>query len=276
MSTELRVGIIGVGAIGSYLAQAIQRGLAGATKVVAVADVPAVQARLEEVAKACGCAWETDPLRLPEHEPAVVIEAAAQQAFRQYAIPLLERGVDLLAMSVGALADPPFLAELEAAIRRTGRRLYVPSGAIGGLDVLRAAAVESIEEARLTTTKPPAGLSGAPYLDEHPVDLDAIHERTTLFKGTVADAVRGFPQNVNVAAILNLAASGAKAISVEVVADPASERNVHEIYVRGTFGEMTLRVANVPSPDNPKTSHLACLSPLALLRRLSAQVIVGS
>ena len=276
MSTELRVAIIGVGAIGSYLAQAIHRGLAGNTRVAAVADVPAAQPRLEEVAAACGCAWETDPLLLPEHEPAVVIEAAAQQALRQYAIPLLERGVDLLSMSVGALADPVFLAELEVAIQRNGRRLYVPSGAIGGLDVLRAAAVEGIDEARLTTTKPPAGLRGAPYLDEHPVDLDAIRERTTLFKGSVADAVRGFPQNVNVAAILNLAASGAKKIAVEVVADPASDRNVHEIYARGTFGEMTLRVANVPSPDNPKTSHLACLSPLALLRRLSAQVIVGS
>jgi len=276
MSTELRVAVIGVGAIGSYLAQAIHGGKAGHTKLVGVADVPQAQARLEEVAGRCGCKWETDPLRLPELEPDIVIEAAAQQAFRQYAIPLLERGVDLLAMSVGALADPAFMAELEAAIARTGRRLYVPSGAIGGMDVLRAAAIDGIEEARLTTTKPPAGLRGAPYLEEHPVDLDAIRERTTLFKGSVADAVRGFPQNVNVAAILNLASAGAKSISVEVVVDPHSDRNAHEIYARGSFGEMTLRVANVPSPDNPKTSHLACLSPLALLRRLSAQVVVGS
>ncbi|MFI5269461.1 MAG: aspartate dehydrogenase, partial [Chloroflexota bacterium] len=268
--------IIGVGAIGSYLANAIHAGKAGATSLLGVADIPQTEPRLREVAERCGCKWETDPLRLTELEPDIVIEAAAQQALRQYAIPLLERGVDLLAMSVGALADPDFLAQLQAAIVRTGRKLYVPSGAIGGIDVLRAAAVDGIEEARLTTTKPPAGLRGAPYLEEHPVDLDAIQEPTTLFKGSVADAVHGFPQNVNVAAILNLASTGAKSISVEVVADPGSDRNVHEIYARGTFGEMTLRVANVPSPDNPKTSHLACLSPLALLRRLSAQVVVGS
>lgn len=276
MGTALRVAIVGVGAIGGYLAQAIHAGKAGQTSIVAVADVPQAQARLLEVARDCSCAWETDPLRLPDHQPTIVIEAAAQQALKQYAIPLLERGVDLLAMSVGALAEPAFLSELEAVIRNTGRRLYVPSGAIGGLDILRAASIDGIEEARLITTKPPAGLRGAPYLDEHPVDLDAIRERTILFRGSVADAVRGFPQNVNVAAILNLAAAGAKAISVDVVADPSSERNVHEIYARGTFGEMTLRVANVPSPDNPKTSHLACLSPLALLRRLSAQLVVGS
>src|SRR5579872_2859675 len=139
--SDLRVAVIGVGAIGAYLANAIQAGKAGATRVVAVADVPAAAARLQEVAQRCGCACETDPLRLPEHDPEIVIEAAAQQALRAYAVPLLERGVDLLAMSVGALADSDFLLQIEAAIARTGRRLYVPSGAIGGLDVLRAAAI---------------------------------------------------------------------------------------------------------------------------------------
>lgn len=179
-------------------------------------------------------------------------------------------------MSAGALADAEFLLELYTALERNRRRLYVPSGAIGGLDVLRAASLDGIDEARLTTSKPPAGLRDAPWFNEHPLNLETITERTSIFRGSVADAVRWFPQNVNVAAVLNLAAIHARSVSVEVVADPNSTRNVHELYVRGAFGEMSLRLSNVPSPQNPKTSHLACLSPLALLRQLSNLVVVGS
>jgi aspartate dehydrogenase len=235
-----------------------------------------MQARLENAALRHECAWSIDVLNLPEYEPDIVIEAASPQTVRQYAIPLLDRGVDVLVMSAGALADGAFLLELEQTLQRTKRRVYVPSGAIGGLDVLRAAVVDGLEEVRLKTSKPPAGLRGAPWLSEHPLDLDGISVPTVLFRGSVAEAVRWFPQNVNVGAILNLVAIGVPTITVEVVADPTSRRNVHEIYARGTFGEMTLRVANLPSASNPKTSHLACLSPIALLRRLSAPLVVGS
>jgi len=273
---ELRLAIIGTGAIATYLTQAIAHGRAGHARVVAMADTEAMSARLQETAARYACAWSTCVLDLPDYRPDVVIEAAAPQVVREYAIPLLDRGVELLLMSTGALADPEFLCDLYVALERTRGRIYVPSGAIGGTDVLRAAALDGIDEATLTTSKPPAGLRGAPWFVDHPLDLDAITERTLVFRGSVADAVRWFPQNVNVAAVLNLAAVRARSISVEVVADPASTRNVHEVYVRGAFGEMSLRLSNVPSPDNPKTSHLACLSPLALLRRLSSQVVVGS
>lgn len=276
MVGEIRVAVIGIGTIGGYLVRAIQEGRAGSVSVVAVADLPEVEARLKQVAARHRCAWTTDALSVLDHKPDIVIEAAGPQAVRQYAIPLLSRGVDVLIMSAAALADPEFLCELEEAVRRTERRVYVPSGAIGGLDVLRAAAVDGLDEARLTTSKPPAGLRGAPWFLEHPLDLDAITAPTVVFQGSVPEAVRAFPQNVNVAAILNLAAVGTPIISVCVVADPMSTRNVQEIYARGTFGDMTLRIANVPSPENPKTSHLACLSPLALLRRLSAHLAVGS
>jgi aspartate dehydrogenase len=275
MSAGIRVAIVGTGAIGDYLAHAIQAGRAGSVRLVALADTGPMQARLESAASRHGCAWSTDVLRLPEYEPDIVIEAASPLTVRQFAMPLLDRGVDVLVMSAGALADSGFLLELEQTLQRSKRRLYVPSGAIGGLDVLRAAAVDGLEEVQLKTSKPPAALRGAPWLSEHPLDLDGITAPTVLFRGSVAEAVRWFPQNVNVGAILNLVAIGVP-ITVAVVADPTSSRNVHEIYARGTFGEMTLRVANMPSANNPKTSHLACLSPIALLRRLSARLVVGS
>jgi aspartate dehydrogenase len=274
--SEIKVAVIGTGAIAGYLTEAIRCGKAGAARIVALADTVQMRARLEDAASRNHCAWSTDVLELPAYGPDIVIEAAAPQAVRLYAIPLLDRGVDLLVMSAGALVDSTFLSEVEAALLRNNRRLYVPSGAVGGLDILRAASLDGIDEVRLTTSKPALGVSGAPWFTEHPVDLDGITEHTVVFRGSVFDAVRGFPQNINVAAVLSLAALGARSVSVEVAVDPTSTRNVHEVYARGSFGEMTLRVANVPSADNPKTSHLACLSPLALLRRLSAQMVVGS
>ena len=219
MSAGLRVAIVGTGAIGDYLAQAIQAGRAGAVRLVALADTAPMQARLEGAASHHGCAWSTDVLRLPEYEPDIVIEAASPQTVRQYVLPLLDCGVDVLVMSAGALADGAFLLELEQTLQRSQRRLYVPSGAIGGLDVLRAAVVDGLEEVRLKTSKPPAGLRGAPWFLEHPLDLDGITVPTVLFHGSVAEAVRGFPQNVNVGAILNLVATGVPSITVEVVAE---------------------------------------------------------
>jgi aspartate dehydrogenase len=271
----VRAAVIGVGSIGGYLVRGIGRGLAGPVELVGLADVPGTEARLRALAGAAGCAWTTDALTLPDHKPDIVIEAASQAAARAYAVPLLERGVDVMLMSVGALAEPAFLEEVAGAARRHGRRVHLPSGAIGGLDVLRAARVDDLAEVTLVTSKAPRALAGAPFFESHPVDLGAIRERTVIYDGTAREAVRLFPANVNVAAALSLAGLGADRTRMQVVADPALDRNVHEVVARGSFGELRLRVENVPSPDNPRTSFLACLSGLAALRRLADPIQVG-
>lgn len=271
----MRVAIIGMGNIGRYLLDSIRRGIAGPVEVVAIADVPQHEDRLAELAAQAGCAYTTRALELVIYGPDLVIEAASQQAVRQYAVPLLESGVDLLLMSVGALADPALLTEIAETARRVGRRVYLPSGAIGGLDVLRAARIGGLEEVTLITSKPPQALAGAPFFTEHPIDLAAIQERTVIFEGPASEGVRLFPANVNVAAALSLAGLGPERTKVQVVADPSLDRNVHEVVARGSFGELYLRLANVPSPDNPKTSFLACLSPLATLRRLADPIQLG-
>jgi aspartate dehydrogenase len=271
----MRVGLIGVGAIGSHILEGIRRGEAGGAEVVGVADVPAAEARLIEAAREAGCAYRTDPLALLELRPDLVVEAASQAAVRAHAIPLLEGGVDLLLMSVGALADTAFLERLSGAARAAGRRVYAPSGAIGGLDTLRSAGVERLDEVLLTTSKPPRALAGAPFFERNPIDLAAIRERTVIFEGTAAEAVGQFPANINVAAAVSLAGIGPERTRVRVVADPALSQNVHEVEARGAFGEMRIRLANLPSPANPKSSLLAALSPLAMLRRLTDPIQVG-
>jgi aspartate dehydrogenase len=271
----VRVGVLGVGSIGSYLIDRICEGVAGPLAIVGVTDVPGTEGRLREIAGRIGARWSTNALDLVDFGAELVIEAAAQAAVRQHAIPLLNRGVDLLLMSVGALADPPYFEAVKAAAKRNGRRVYLPSGAIGGLDAIRSAAIEGLDDVTLITSKPPAALAGAPFFESHQVDLDAIKERTVIYEGPAIEAVRLFPANVNVAAALSLAGIGPERTRMQVVADPALDRNVHEVVARGAFGELRLQFSNVPSPSNPKTSFLACLSPLATLRRLSDPVQFG-
>lgn len=271
----MRIGLIGVGAIGRYILDGVRRGAAGGARLVGVADVPAVEDRLRQVAGEHGCGWTTAPAELVGMGAELVVEAASQAAVRQHGLAVLEAGADLLVMSVGALADPGFLRELDAAARRRDRRVHVPSGAIGGLDVLRSALVAGLDEVVLTTSKPPRALAGAPYFAERGVAVESIAERTVIFDGPAIEAVRYFPANVNVAATVALAGIGPERTSVRVVADPALSGNVHELRAVGAFGEMTLRLANLPSPDNPKSSLLACLSPLACLRRLAEPIQVG-
>lgn len=271
----MRVGLIGVGSIGGYLLDAIHQGLAGPLELAGLAATRAGQARLAERASQVGCRFTTDPLELVDFGAELVVEAASQAAVRQYAIPVLERGAHLLLMSVGALADQRFLEQVRAAAARAGRRVYLPPGALGGLDAIRSAAVEGLEAVTLITSKPPRALAGAPFFDQHAVDLEATTERTVLFDGPAREAVRLFPANVNVAAALSLAGLGPDRTRMQVVADPGLERNVHEIVARGSFGELRLRLSNVPSPANPRTSLLACLSLLATLRRISDPIQLG-
>ncbi len=145
-----------------------------------------------------------------------------------------------------------------------------------GLDNLKAAALVGIDEASLTMTKAPKALAGAPYFDAHPIDLFAIHEPTVVFEGTAAEAIKGFPQNVNVAVALSLATLGSDKTRLRVVCDPKASRITVDIYARGATGELRMHMVNLPSPDNPKTSYQACCSALATLLRFSDHVQVGT
>ena len=258
--------MLGIGTIGRHLIEAIRAGSAGAYRLEAIADRPALESELQALSAALGVPYLTDPLGLLGYRPFVLVEAASQDALRKCGVKTLQSGAHLMAMSVGALTDGDFATDLLGAARRADRRVVVPSGAIGGLDALLAARQGDLHEVSLVTTKPPRALAGAPFFVEHPTDLDAIASATTIFEGSVADAARLFPANLNVAAALSLAV-GAKAVHVRIVADPTAGQNMHEIVARGDFGEMRLRFVNEPS-SNPRTSRLALYAAVAALRQL--------
>ena len=155
-------------------------------------------------------------------------------------------------------------------------RLFIPSGAICGIDGVKAANIEKISSAVIKSTKSPKSLEGAPYIIKNKIDLRKIKKKTKIFEGSALEAIKGFPKNVNVSATLSLAGIGAKKTKVIVVVDPKIKRNMHEIEVVGSFGKLTTKTENVLSPLNPKTSHLAVLSACTTLKRLTGNIKIGN
>lgn len=274
----MRIAIAGAGAIGRQIAAGVVRGDIGSATLVAIADIAERAAALRDLAASMQpeVATFTDAGRLAEAGPDVVVEAASPGVVRRHAEQWLDAGCDVLVMSVGALADEAFLARLDAAARSAGRSVLVPSGAIGGLDAIRAARLGGLSSVELRTTKAPRALAGAPGILAAGIDLDAIDRPTVVFEGSARDAVVAFPANLNVVAALSLAGLGPDRTRVVLIADPAETRNVHEIHASGAFGDLHLRFANLPSRENPRTSALASLAALALLRRRTAAIQVGS
>jgi aspartate dehydrogenase len=165
---------------------------------------------------------------------------------------------------------------LVARAQATGARIIVPTGALLGLDAVRAAAEGPVESVTMVTRKPPAGLEGAPYLVQHRISLDGLQEPLRVFDGTAQDAAAGFPANVNVAAALALAGIGPVRTRVEIWADPSVTRNTHTIRVEAEAARFTMTIENVPSAENPRTGRLTALSVLSCLRGLVATLKVGS
>jgi len=268
----LKIGILGVGAIGRTIATAIDHKQLDAA-LVALAD--------QDVARATALSAE-----LSSHPPVVsveglleradlAVEAASQAALADYVPKALARGRDILVMSVGGLLGR------EEWFRQAGEKgchIYVPSGAIAGLDGIKSASVGRIDAALLTSRKPVAALRGSKYVVEHGIALDNLKEDTVIFEGLAEDAARAFPATSNVAASLRLAVNPAEPVPVRVriVAVPGGNENVHEIRVQGEFGRLTVTVENVPSKSNPRTSQLAAFSAIATLKNLTRALRVGT
>jgi len=258
----LRVGIVGMGVIGTHIAEAIIAGIPGVT----LAGV-----NVRDPAKAKG--FPTLSLSDLIERSDLVVEAATQAALREFAPAVLSAGRHLMVLSVGGLLG--VLDEWARLAEKHGCRIMVPSGAIAGLDGVKGCREGVVTSVTMETRKPPRGWAGAPYIEAKRIDLDAITEETLIFEGTATDACRAFPANVNVVAALSLAGVGPERTRIKVFAVPGLARNTHRIAVEGEFGRLAIQVENVPS-ENPRTGKLSYLSAIALLRDLGATVRVGT
>ena len=274
----MNVGLIGCGAIGSTLARAIVEGKAGEIDLVAICDID--EGRVE------GLYGQLDRPRIlkttsPEEMIArqdveFVIEAASQKAVEAVAEKVLKAGKSMMIMSIGALKDGKLLQRLRRLAKERQVKIYLPSGAICGLDGVKGASVEGISSAEIISTKNPRSLEGAPYLVENNISLKGLSKPKVLFEGSAEEAAKGFPKNVNVAVALSLAGIGVEQTKVKLVADPNATRTQHEIRVVGDFGELHTVIRNVLHPENPRTSYIAALSAIRTLRKLTEPIQIGT
>lgn len=267
----LKLAIGGLGAIGLAVARKVDAGEMPGFELVAVS------ARDQEKARRTLAAFRAPPALLDIAELAeaadVVVEGLPSAQFAAIAGPAIARGRIFMPLSVGALLNH---MELVEEARRTGARIIVPTGALLGLDAVRAAAEGRIESVTIITRKPPGGLAGAPLLVEKGISVEGLTEPLRVFAGSAREAIVGFPANVNVAVALSLAGIGPDATRIEVWADPGVTRNTHTIKLVSDSSDLTMTIENIPSLENPRTGKITALSVLACLRRLTAPLVVGS
>jgi len=190
--------------------------------------------------------------------PALAIEAAGHAGVVQHGAAILERGIDLAVISIGALADQRLYDTLADAARAGKSKLLLPAGAIGGADALAAARTGGLDRVVYTSRKPPRAWKGTP--GEKVANLDALKAPATLYQGNAREAATLYPQNANVAATIALAGIGFEKTQVKLVADPTADGNIHHIAAAGGFGSFTVEMRGKPLPENPKSSTLAALS----------------
>jgi aspartate dehydrogenase len=263
--TNLKIGIAGLGAIGSALARYLQKNSLPGMELAAVA------ARSPEKARAI-----TAVAVLPFSELAaaadIVVECAPAALLSDIATPVLRAGKKILVLSVGALLTRMELIDLA---QKHGGQIIVPTGALLGLDAVAAAAEGTIHSVQMTTRKPIQGLLGAPYLVEHNIDIEHVKAPLRVFSGTAREAAKGFPANLNVAVALSLAGIGPDRTRLDIWADPTVTRNTHRIVVDSDAARLDMTIENIPS-ENPRTGRITALSVIAALRKMNAPLRVGT
>ena len=275
--TRTRVGLVGCGAIGTALARVIERDYSHVARIVAVTDLNPTRA--SALHHRLAGHPQILPLSRLIQRSHLVIEAASVAASAGVARAALAAHRDVMVMSSGGLRID---GSWRRALSRSRGRLCVPSGALGGLDAVKALAAGSIRRVRLTTRKPPQALASAPGLRMAPRQLLRLRRPRTVFEGTPLQTVRAFPQNTNVAATLALALMGARRgrraipITVRVIADPAIRRNSHELEVDAACGRLRCTAESRPSLMNPKTSETAIHSAAAALRQWFEPIRIGT
>ncbi|OQX87393.1 MAG: hypothetical protein B6D55_03560 [Candidatus Omnitrophica bacterium 4484_70.2] len=271
MGRKKKVGVIGCGAIGSGVARFIDQELKDKLELVGICDrtstkVNSLLAVLSQKPKIFNDYCEL----IKEAE--LIVETASIDCARDVITEGVKRNKDLVILSVGAFVK---YKNLYTLLKDYKGNLYIPSGAICGVDGLGSLKRAHIKELVLTTSKPPGSLGEISFLEEEGIDTFSLRREQILFQGSIEEAIERFPQNINVAATIFLATQFPNA-SVVVKVDPHLRRNSHKIELKGEEANIKIEVENVPSLSNPKTSYLAILSVQSLLEKITSNIKIGS
>ena len=265
------IGIIGCGAIGSALSGYAERELGSLVAKIFLFDVEEKKAKdLSE--KLSGSEIVSSMEELIDKVD-LVIETAIGKIVPDVLRMVIDKKKDLIILSIGGILGHE---ELLFEAREKGINIFLPSGAIAGIDALKASKIAGLENVTITTRKPPLSLKGAPYLVENNIDVEEITEETVVFEGNAIEAIKGFPKNVNVSVLLSLVGEGAEKTNVRIIVSPEFTKNSHEIKITAVAGIITTKTENVSFPENPKTSYLAALSAMAVLKGYFDTVRMGA
>ncbi len=270
--SKIRVGILGCGAIGSRIAKSIKSECEDKAVVSALFDInPAKAVALQKHLPTKKIVKKSYLDLLGSCD--LMVEAVNAPDTNQLVRQALSAKKDVLVMSVGKFIDGESILKLA---QKEGARLLIPSGAIAGIDAIKAASLRPISRITLTTRKPIYGFADNAYVQARCINLSQIKKETILFEGNVKEAVKCFPQNINVAATIALASGAKDKLRIRISTSPEFKVNSHEIEVIGEFGRLITKTENVVCPDNPKTSYLAVLSAVQALKQYFQEVKVGT
>jgi len=256
----MNILVIGCGTIGSVIVNEL-------VKLHQIKKIYIYDKVFEKSIEVCKCSSKCkiiDKFYIPK-DIKFVVECASQKAVKEYSSAILKKGKDLMIMSIGALLNKKFYQKITKLAKINSTKIYLPSGAVIGIDGIKAANLEKIYSVELITSKPPQSFN-----------LKNIKQKKVLFIGSAKDAVKKYPQNINVSAVIALAGIGSEKTKVRIICDPKLGVNTHKIIVKGTFGKFITETYNFPMPTNPKTSYLAALSAVACIRKLFDTVQIGT
>ncbi len=271
MKKKKAVSVVGCGAIGSALAKRVDAVMSESVSALMLYDVDINRSR--KLASMVRGARIAESSREAVAMSDITVEAACPGAAVEVLGLAVENKKDVMILSIGGLLEREGLM---GSALKAGITVILPSGAVGGIDALKAARIAGIDSVTLTTRKSPASLKGAPYLEKNGIDLDSLKGETVIFEGTVTQAVKAFPKNINVSALLSIAGAGVEKTGVKIISSPEYDKNIHEVRVESKAGTFTFRTENVPFPSNPKTSYLAALSAMTALEEYLSLTRIGT
>lgn len=261
----MRIGILGCGNIGKFLLKTINKDMKlNNGKIVSIYSRN--KEKTEEIAAKYDAKSFEDIESFLDSKLDLIVEAATIELVEEVALRIIHKKIDLIVSSIGVFSDESFLTKVKEACFKNDVNIYIPSGAIGGLDILKSSSsLGGLETVQVVTRKPPKALTSS----------ETIMTKQKVFSGSASEAIKLFPRNMNIAIAVSLAGIGPYRTQVKIIADPSIEKNKHSIYAKGSFGEFNLNVVNEAMPCNPKTSYLAALSVFSSIKHQHSRLKVG-
>ncbi len=262
-----KLALIGSGSLGSIIGKVVTEDLHDSYEVLGIFSERIENAT--KLAEEIGCKVYKTLNEVIKDKPDYIVEAASPEVFKDIGVEILENSISIIPLSVGALADREFYNKVKKTASDNGCRVHIPSGAVGGLDVLRGSMLMEEVEVSITTEKSPRSLNGAPFLGGRELSEEKVE---VIFSGSELEAIKHFPKNVNVAVATALAATGVENTNVSIKSIPGFKNNKHKIVLVGETVNVSVVIETTPSKDNPKSSVLAAYSVISLLKNLVSPI----